>query len=118
MRLAENIWINSLGCLWPDAQMFLRMSEIVLGFSLWQMKLFRLILSWMSPQDSKRFDSIDTDFKELTYAASKTPNVVEATNKPGLYDKLEDIQCRSVFVWFTQLPLCNFKELFTATVII
>ncbi len=79
----------------------------------------------MSPQDSKRFDSIDTDFKELTYAASKTPNVVEATNKPGLYDKLEDIQCRSaaafwiyVFVWFTQLPLSNFKELFTANLVI
>lgn len=49
----------------------------------------------MSPQDSKRFDGIDTDFKELTHDASKTPNVVEATNKPGLYNKLEDIQGRS-----------------------
>uniref|UniRef100_A0A672SZQ6 Dynein axonemal heavy chain 17 n=1 Tax=Sinocyclocheilus grahami TaxID=75366 RepID=A0A672SZQ6_SINGR len=46
------------------------------------------------PEDSKRFDGIDTDFKELTHDASKTPNVVEATNKPGLYDKLEDIQGR------------------------
>uniref|UniRef100_A0A8C2C762 AAA+ ATPase domain-containing protein n=1 Tax=Cyprinus carpio TaxID=7962 RepID=A0A8C2C762_CYPCA len=46
------------------------------------------------PEDSKRFDGIDTDFKELTHDASKTPNVVEATNKPGLYNKLEDIQGR------------------------
>ncbi|XP_060795606.1 dynein axonemal heavy chain 9-like [Neoarius graeffei] len=46
------------------------------------------------PEDSKRFEGIDTDFKELAYDAHKTPNVVEATNKPGLYDKLEDIQCR------------------------
>uniref|UniRef100_A0A8C4MEW3 Dynein axonemal heavy chain 9 n=1 Tax=Equus asinus TaxID=9793 RepID=A0A8C4MEW3_EQUAS len=46
------------------------------------------------PQDSKRFEGIDLDFKELTYNAQKTPNVVEATNKPGLYEKLEDIQSR------------------------
>uniref|UniRef100_A0A8C9J5L0 Dynein axonemal heavy chain 9 n=1 Tax=Piliocolobus tephrosceles TaxID=591936 RepID=A0A8C9J5L0_9PRIM len=46
------------------------------------------------PQDSKRFESIDIDFKELAYDGQKTPNVVEATNKPGLYEKLEDIQGR------------------------
>jgi len=45
-------------------------------------------------QDSKRFEGIDIDFKELAYDARKTPNVVEATNKPGLYEKLEDIQSR------------------------
>ena len=28
--------------------------------------------------------------------AVKTPNVVEATNKPGLYDKLEDLKKRWV----------------------
>ncbi|XP_077184230.1 dynein axonemal heavy chain 17 isoform X3 [Paroedura picta] len=44
------------------------------------------------PEDSKRFDSIDKDFKELMADAIKTPNVVEATNKPGLYDKLEALQ--------------------------
>uniref|UniRef100_A0A8D0H5U7 Dynein axonemal heavy chain 17 n=1 Tax=Sphenodon punctatus TaxID=8508 RepID=A0A8D0H5U7_SPHPU len=44
------------------------------------------------PEDSKRFDSIDKDFKELMADAVKTPNVVEATNKPGLYDKLEALQ--------------------------
>uniref|UniRef100_A0A8C3FY90 Dynein axonemal heavy chain 17 n=1 Tax=Chrysemys picta bellii TaxID=8478 RepID=A0A8C3FY90_CHRPI len=44
------------------------------------------------PEDSKRFDSIDRDFKELMAEAVKTPNVVEATNKPGLYEKLEALQ--------------------------
>ncbi|XP_055450236.1 dynein axonemal heavy chain 9 [Psammomys obesus] len=46
------------------------------------------------PQDSKRFEGIDSDFRELAYDAEKTPNVVEATNKSGLYEKLEDIQSR------------------------
>ncbi|XP_071954573.1 dynein beta chain, ciliary-like [Antedon mediterranea] len=46
------------------------------------------------PEDSKRFDGIDTDVKELMFDVEKTPNVVEATNKPGLFDKLEDIQSR------------------------
>ncbi|XP_076856222.1 dynein axonemal heavy chain 9 [Brachyhypopomus gauderio] len=46
------------------------------------------------PEDSKRFEGIDTDFKDLAYDAHKTPNVVEATNKPGLYSRLEDIQSR------------------------
>ncbi|XP_067860408.1 dynein axonemal heavy chain 9-like [Heptranchias perlo] len=46
------------------------------------------------PEDSKCFDGIDTDFKELAWDAERTPNVVEATNKPGLFEKLEDIQVR------------------------
>uniref|UniRef100_A0A667HA36 Dynein axonemal heavy chain 9 n=1 Tax=Lynx canadensis TaxID=61383 RepID=A0A667HA36_LYNCA len=46
------------------------------------------------PQDSERFEGIDVDFKELAYDAQKTPNVVEATNKPGLYEKLEGLQSR------------------------
>ncbi|XP_033374700.1 dynein heavy chain 9, axonemal [Parus major] len=46
------------------------------------------------PQDSKRFEGIDVDFKELAYEVQKTPNVVEATNKPGLSQQLEDIQRR------------------------
>ncbi|XP_055509862.1 dynein axonemal heavy chain 17-like [Leucoraja erinacea] len=46
------------------------------------------------PEDSKRFEVIDVDFKEIMADAIKTPNVVEATNKPGLYDKLEEIQGR------------------------
>ncbi|XP_064531689.1 dynein axonemal heavy chain 9 isoform X4 [Pseudopipra pipra] len=46
------------------------------------------------PQDSKCFEGIDVDFKELAYEVQKTPNVVEATNKPGLSQQLEDIQRR------------------------
>ncbi|GAB0197572.1 dynein axonemal heavy chain 17 [Grus japonensis] len=46
------------------------------------------------PEDSKHFDSIDQDFKKLMADAVKTPNVIEATNKPGLYDKLEALQKR------------------------
>ncbi|XP_057629488.1 dynein axonemal heavy chain 9 isoform X4 [Chionomys nivalis] len=46
------------------------------------------------PQDSKRFEGIDSNFRKLACDVEKTPNVVEATNKPGLYDKLEDLQSR------------------------
>ncbi|XP_069339031.1 dynein axonemal heavy chain 17 [Eulemur rufifrons] len=44
------------------------------------------------PEDSRRFDVIDLEFKALMQDAVKTPNVVEATNKPGLYDKLEALK--------------------------
>ncbi|XP_012658288.1 dynein heavy chain 17, axonemal [Otolemur garnettii] len=44
------------------------------------------------PEDSKRFDAIDLEFKALMEDAVKTPNVVEATNKPGLYNKLEALK--------------------------
>ncbi|XP_072167681.1 dynein beta chain, ciliary [Diadema setosum] len=44
------------------------------------------------PEDSKRFDGIDSDFKELAAEMEKTPNVVEATNRPKLFDRLEAIQ--------------------------
>ncbi|XP_075415820.1 dynein axonemal heavy chain 17 [Tenrec ecaudatus] len=44
------------------------------------------------PEDSRLFDSIDLEFKALMADAVKTPNVVEATNKPGLYDKLENMK--------------------------
>ncbi|XP_064006872.1 dynein axonemal heavy chain 17 [Pogoniulus pusillus] len=46
------------------------------------------------PEDSKNFDAIDQDFKDLMADAVQTPNVIEATNKPGLYDKLEELQKR------------------------
>ena len=46
------------------------------------------------PEDSKRFDGIDVDFKRVMKDAAATPNVVECTNKPGLYDELEDMQKR------------------------
>ncbi|XP_045527512.1 dynein beta chain, ciliary-like [Pieris brassicae] len=43
------------------------------------------------PEDSKRFDTIDKTFKELLKDIGNTPNVVQATNKPGLLDKLEEL---------------------------
>ena len=44
------------------------------------------------PEDSKRFDGIDTDFKELVSEVERTTNVVEATNKPRLFERLEALQ--------------------------
>jgi len=49
------------------------------------------------PEDSQRFDGVDTDFKELAADAAKTPNVITCCTKPKLYEKLEDIQTRFVF---------------------
>ena len=46
------------------------------------------------PEDSKRFDGIDVDFKEMMNDAASTPNVVQCCCKEGLYDKLENIQER------------------------
>ena len=37
--------------------------------------------------------------QELAADAKTTPNVVEATNKPRLYDRLEDIQKRYIYVY-------------------
>ena len=51
------------------------------------------------PQDSKRFDGIDSDFKELVSEVEKTKNVVDATNQPNLYERLEALQ--------GQLTLCE-----------
>ncbi|XP_034234645.1 dynein beta chain, ciliary [Thrips palmi] len=44
------------------------------------------------PQDSARFDRIDTEFKVLVTELARTPNVVEATNKPGLPGRLDWLQ--------------------------
>ncbi|XP_031336595.1 dynein beta chain, ciliary isoform X1 [Photinus pyralis] len=44
------------------------------------------------PEDSARFDQIDSDFKELMTEMAKTPNVVESTNKEGLLPTLDELQ--------------------------
>ncbi|KAM9412460.1 dynein axonemal heavy chain 17-like [Salvelinus alpinus] len=44
------------------------------------------------PEDSKRFDGIDMDFKEIMAEATKVTNVVESTNKKGLLEKLEGLE--------------------------
>lgn len=61
-----------------------------------------------------RFEGIDTDFKELAYDAHKTPNVVEATNKPGLYNRLEDIQSRFIACFMSFFLSFLFFHSFTA----
>ncbi|XP_018562388.1 dynein beta chain, ciliary-like [Anoplophora glabripennis] len=43
------------------------------------------------PEDSKRFDKLDKEFKDVLNEMLKTPNIVQATNKAGLYDKLDNI---------------------------
>ncbi|ESO06976.1 hypothetical protein HELRODRAFT_171011 [Helobdella robusta] len=51
------------------------------------------------PEDTMRFDYIDSDFKLLVKDIEKTKNVVEATNQPNLYPTLEALQ--------NQLTLCE-----------
>uniref|UniRef100_A0A8D0L4V2 Dynein axonemal heavy chain 11 n=1 Tax=Sphenodon punctatus TaxID=8508 RepID=A0A8D0L4V2_SPHPU len=46
------------------------------------------------PEDAKRFDGIDADFKKLMNDTANTKNVLEATTKPNLYEKLEALQHR------------------------
>uniref|UniRef100_A0A8C3PC88 Dynein axonemal heavy chain 11 n=1 Tax=Chrysemys picta bellii TaxID=8478 RepID=A0A8C3PC88_CHRPI len=46
------------------------------------------------PEDAKRFDGVDADFKELMIETTNTKNVLEATTKPNLYEKLESLQHR------------------------
>jgi dynein heavy chain len=51
------------------------------------------------PEDSKRFDAIDSNYRNLMADVSKTPNCVEACTTEGLYDRLENMQ--------GQLSLCE-----------
>uniref|UniRef100_A0A3P8V3P1 Dynein axonemal heavy chain 11 n=1 Tax=Cynoglossus semilaevis TaxID=244447 RepID=A0A3P8V3P1_CYNSE len=46
------------------------------------------------PADAQRFQVVDGEFKELMLDSAKTRNVIEATNKPGLLEKMEDLQKR------------------------
>ncbi|XP_075225795.1 dynein beta chain, ciliary-like [Lycorma delicatula] len=48
------------------------------------------------PEDSKRFDAIDKEFRLLLEEIAKTPNVVKATNKAKLYERLEALQAQLV----------------------
>ncbi|KAM9310019.1 dynein axonemal heavy chain 11 [Pholidichthys leucotaenia] len=46
------------------------------------------------PEDSHRFQAINAEFQELMLDSVKTKNVIEATNKAHLFEKLEDLQKR------------------------
>lgn len=43
------------------------------------------------PDDSKRFDKIDRDFKAILSEMQQTLNVVKSTNRPGLFERLDAI---------------------------
>ncbi|XP_074102149.1 dynein beta chain, ciliary [Cotesia typhae] len=55
------------------------------------------------PEDTKRFEAIDRDFKELLKDMLVNLNIVKATNKPKLLERLEELQI--------QLNICE-KALF------
>ncbi|XP_034030917.1 dynein heavy chain 11, axonemal [Thalassophryne amazonica] len=46
------------------------------------------------PIDAHRFQAVDAEFQELMLDSAKTKNVIEATNKPHLYETLENLQKR------------------------
>ncbi|KAL4669500.1 hypothetical protein H8959_008054 [Pygathrix nigripes] len=45
-------------------------------------------------KDARRFDGVDAEFKELMFKTAKVENVLEATCRPNLYEKLKDLQSR------------------------
>ncbi|XP_006154552.1 dynein heavy chain 11, axonemal [Tupaia chinensis] len=48
-------------------------------------------------EDARRFDGVDAEFKELMFKTAKIKNVLEATCRPNLYEKLKDLQYRLSF---------------------
>ncbi|KAM4735000.1 dynein axonemal heavy chain 11 [Anableps anableps] len=46
------------------------------------------------PDDALRFQEIDAEYQELMLGSANTKNLIEATNKQHLYEKLEDLQKR------------------------
>uniref|UniRef100_F7BXB8 Dynein axonemal heavy chain 17 n=1 Tax=Equus caballus TaxID=9796 RepID=F7BXB8_HORSE len=64
------------------------------------------------PEDSKRFDEIDLEFKALMADAVKTPNVVEATNKPGLYNKLDLAVCEKALAEYLETKRLAFPRFY------
>ncbi|XP_061675536.1 dynein axonemal heavy chain 11 isoform X2 [Syngnathoides biaculeatus] len=51
-------------------------------------------ISQQLPTDAERFRMIDAEFQELMLDSVKTKHVIEATNRPKLFEKLEDLQKR------------------------
>jgi len=51
------------------------------------------------PEDSKRFDEIDRDFKQVAEENQKDLKVIPCTNRPNVYEQLESIK--------TRLALCE-----------
>lgn len=51
------------------------------------------------PEDSRRFEKIDRDFRQVLSEMVAIPNVVKATNKAGLYERLDGV--------LNELTLCE-----------
>ncbi|CAH0551274.1 unnamed protein product [Brassicogethes aeneus] len=51
------------------------------------------------PEDSRRFDKIDREFKEVLNEMLRNPKIISSTNAPGLPDKLDSL--------FNDLTLCE-----------
>uniref|UniRef100_A0A8P0S8H0 Dynein axonemal heavy chain 11 n=1 Tax=Canis lupus familiaris TaxID=9615 RepID=A0A8P0S8H0_CANLF len=45
-------------------------------------------------KDARRFDGVDAEFKDLMLKTAKIKNVLDATCRPNLYEKLKDLQYR------------------------
>ncbi|XP_045053259.2 dynein axonemal heavy chain 11 isoform X2 [Desmodus rotundus] len=45
-------------------------------------------------KDARRFDGVDAEFKELMFKTAQLRNVLEATCRPNLCDRLKDLQYR------------------------
>jgi len=85
------LWISNLGAVetvlrdWLEVQIkWSSLETIFLGSADIREQL---------PEDSKRFDTIDLDFKRLMVEAEQTPNVIQSCTMPGrsaLLEKLKD----------------------------
>uniref|UniRef100_A0A8D1IYR5 Dynein axonemal heavy chain 11 n=1 Tax=Sus scrofa TaxID=9823 RepID=A0A8D1IYR5_PIG len=45
-------------------------------------------------EDARRFDEVDVEFKELMFRTAKIKNILQATCRPNLCEKLKDLQYR------------------------
>eukprot|EP00163_Fabomonas_tropica_P031151 TRINITY_DN730_c1_g2_i2.p1 TRINITY_DN730_c1_g2~~TRINITY_DN730_c1_g2_i2.p1 ORF type:complete len:4514 (+),score=1634.66 TRINITY_DN730_c1_g2_i2:234-13775(+) len=85
-----NKWFHLLGSieqvlgLWLDVQRtWLHLESIFIGSEDIRAQL---------PEDSKRFDSLDADYKDLMRNMVSTPNVIDATQQKGVYETLERLR--------------------------
>ncbi|XP_073968245.1 dynein axonemal heavy chain 17-like [Bombus fervidus] len=59
------------------------------------------------PEETKRFEKIDKEFKKLLKEMLSNLNIVKATNRPKLLDKLEELQ---VQLNFCEKALADYLE--------
>ncbi|XP_025202252.1 dynein beta chain, ciliary-like, partial [Melanaphis sacchari] len=69
------------------------------------------------PEDTKRFESLDKEFKSLLVDIRANPNVVKGTSKPGLYNKLVNIQnelfkCEKVLAQYLEIKRLTYPRFY------